>query len=147
MLDPGKLFCFKIVGCGVKRTLDHVGKSRKSKNIAIVFNQHRQTPCLFVKRIRRNALDYIKGSRGCSPPVLKVRGQGLKGDPEVGLVEGYRKCPCSHQSLGPAGLKCVQYRQTLHPCVERIRRTALLLFGTQQRISRTQPSSTEGSRR
>ena len=49
--------------------------------------------------------------------------------------------------LGPLGFACAQHRRTSRPSVERIRRKALLPSVSQQRISRIQPSSAEGSRR
>jgi hypothetical protein len=48
--------------------------------------------------------------------------------------------------LAPLGFGCAQHWQTPRPSVERIHRKALLPFGSQQRISRIQHSSADGSR-
>ena len=43
----------------------------------------------------------------------EARGEGLKGDPQVGLVKGHKKCPCPHAHQGLKSASILQVLEVL----------------------------------
>ena len=85
---------------------------------------------------------YLDHKKQPSPGPSNRPGRGTR----VSQRKQYNTALLSIYPFGPRGFESALHRRTPRPSTERIRRKAMLPFGSQQRISRIQPSSADGSR-
>jgi len=110
----------------------------------IFFSTHRIRSVSFflILTKRENPVDptfsCIKKTKGESGRSLFLKSRKHRGHKSVAFSQGAVSCTRGSQvvverrpSLGPLGFECSQHRQTPRPSIERIRRKALLPFGSQ----------------